>query len=121
MDRVAEAFGLLLAHIVDIRHIGDILYDLNHVLLPALFELRLQLIRLVKMVLNRAFCTACYDNNILNPAFDRLIYNILESSACRRLGASPSAIAFVAGRNRVPSPAAGMTAFLTFIVYPSIS
>src|SRR6266511_4326913 len=26
--------------------------------------------------------------------------------------------AFVAGRNRVPSPAAGMTAFLTFIFFP---
>ena len=87
--------------------------------LPQLVELalglqqRLELQGPVEVVLDRALATAGDDEDVGQAGAHRLLDHELDRGRVDDAAASPWASALVAGRNRVPRPAAGITALLT--------
>ena len=71
------------------------------------------------MIFDRGLVAAGDDQNRLDPARDRFLDRVLDERLIDErqhfLG-----LAFVAGRNRVPSPAAGKTALRILFVIPNL-
>ena len=111
-DRVPEAERLVLAHRMDLREVCEPADQLQLVVLAARW-LRLELGRAIEVVLDRALAPGRDDQDVGEAG----PHGFLDDELDRGLSISGSislGTALVAGRNRVPSPAAGITAFLTF-------
>lgn len=67
------------------------------------------------MILNRTLAFSCYDNNIFNTGFNSF-FNYVLMVGLSTIGSISFGIAFVAGRKRVPKPAAGIMALRTFFI-----
>ena len=77
-DGVAEALRLALAHVVDVRHLGDGLHLLQLVELARLLQVVLQLERAVEVVLEAALAPAGDDQDVVDAAAHRLFDHVLD-------------------------------------------
>ena len=105
---MSETSGILLPYAVDIGHGCNVTNHLQMGKIIAAFQFFLQLETDIEMVFDASFVTVRYD---------QYFYDLV----CGRSAGSISfGTAFVAGRKRVPNPAAGMIAFLSFFIVSSI-
>jgi hypothetical protein len=109
-DGVPEAERLALAHVVDVGHAGDLLDLLERLLVLLPLEVPLELDGVVEVVLDRALPAPGDDEDVL-PTRSPPTTNWM--AGLSTIGSISFGCDLVAGRNRVPNPAAGMTAFLT--------
>ena len=112
--RVPEAELLLLADVRDLGEVADVPDLAQHLDVALLLEQVLELVVEIEVVLDRALVGGGDDDDLLDPAATA------SSTAYWMIGLSTSGsislgCAFVAGRNRVPQPAAGKTALRTRI------
>ena len=104
-DGVAEAERLLLANVGDGRHLGDGL-DLRKLFrLAPVVQVVLQLERRVEVILDGALASPGHDDDLGQARGDRLLDDVLDHRLVDE-GSISFGCAFVAGRNRVPRPAA---------------
>ena len=110
---MAQTERLLLPYVGDVDHVGDVANGLQQILLAFGLQRLLQLEADVEVILNGGFAAARNDDDVLNAGMNASStpYWIrgLSTSGSISLGC-----ALVAGRKRVPSPAAGKTALRTF-------
>ena len=109
---VAEAERLALPHVRDVDHVRDLADLLEQFELAALLEEAFELDVDVEMILDRVLAAAGDDDDVLDAGRDA------SSTPYWMIGLSTSGsisfgCALVAGRNRVPRPAAGKTTLRT--------
>ena len=75
--RIAEPVELFLPDEVDIREIGNALHLLQHLGLPLLFQLGLQLEVTIEMLFDCPLTFTDHHQDIGNPGIHRLFYDVL--------------------------------------------
>ena len=116
--RVAETKRLSLPHVGDIDHVRDFRISLSRSTLPRAAE-SFELDGDVEMILDCVLSAACDDDDVLDAGrtASSMPYWIIGLSTS---GSISFGCALVAGRNRVPRPAAGNTTLRTDDFTPAI-
>lgn len=103
-----------LTHIVDVWNVR-LLHQFQHLRLAFSFKF-LQRDIYVKMVFDRTLAFPGVDDDLFDAGSHSFFHHILDTRCIHDPGIISLAIAFVAGKKRVPKPAAGITAFRTFVM-----